>query len=371
MPDWGILSLPIFGATGVMLLAFLTSDDIAIDKIRVPPPLEWNGYSDVVITEMLTDHLREINQSAVELEVGIEVDASRYDASISQFEEYFGLTEVVTGMRELTGAIRYYVSGDIADENGKLIFTARVFVEEGSTSAQVVKAEGDLANLNGVLEEGALRILEIIDPYIVAVHYHEEELKAGQYRFERTLEKLEKYVLNPPPDNNYLAFDLIGRMHLERAKCDATLTTNDRAAERERALTWLRYAIESAPDYLLTNLHLAEAYIQLQQYEVADQYFARAVQIEPNNWVVRERWGSALAEQGRVRHAIFQYVAAVELNQGNAQLRNTLSKLYMKANYPEAARVQLEKALLIHPDTVYPDLNPITPQTDPIPPCEL
>ena len=56
-----------------------------------------------------------------------------------------------------------------------------------------------------------------------------------------------------------------------------------------------------------------------------------------------------LWEQGRVRPALFQYVAAVERAPENADFRNKLAELYVKANRPDAARIQWQAAHVIDP----------------------
>lgn len=370
MPDLSILTLPILGATGVILLAIFTGDQIAIDTVRVPAALTQSGYSDVVVTQMLTDQLRDVNEAARQLEIGINVDSDRFDASVSEFEQYLGLTALVTGLRELVGSVPYYVNGEITESGGKLTFTARVFVETATSDVYVVTSQGDAANLDALLADGALRILERVSPYIVAIHYHQQELVAGKYKFDQTIANLQNFILTLPPDNNYLAYNLIGRMHLERAACDALLTDAEKAAERAKAMKWLQVALDQKPDYHLAHLHMAEAYLQSGDYHLADQYFARAVRSDPNFWPTRARWGEALVKQGRIRDAIFQYVAAVEIHPDGIDLRLALTDLYRRAGRPDAALTQLKKAVEIDPDAVYPDLR-FDPRPAPTQSCEL
>jgi Tfp pilus assembly protein PilF len=68
-------------------------------------------------------------------------------------------------------------------------------------------------------------------------------------------------------------------------------------------------------------------------------------------------------KQGRIRDAIFQYVAAVEIDGKTAEIRDVLAQLYAESNYPDAAREQWQRAVLIQPDNrnFWESLNSLPP----------
>jgi Flp pilus assembly protein TadD len=101
-------------------------------------------------------------------------------------------------------------------------------------------------------------------------------------------------------------------------------------------------------------MNLGIVHADLHEYDLADPHFAQAVHLRPDDLTARQRWAQALAEQGRVREAVFQYVAAVEIAPEDAALRHALAELYLKAGRPDAARTQWEKAALRAPmDATY------------------
>ena len=75
--------------------------------------------------------------------------------------------------------------------------------------------------------------------------------------------------------------------------------------------------------------------------------------------MARKRWADLLAEQGRTRDAILQYVAAVEIKNDSVETIDKLARLYREVGRPEAARTEWEAALLLDPlnDTYLHEIN--------------
>jgi tetratricopeptide (TPR) repeat protein len=322
----------------------------------VPPTLEWNGYSETVVTRLLTDELREMNREAAEELTGITIDDSGVEKSLSQFEEYFDLTQLVNGTRHLLGLVPYFVQGEFRDRGGEIVLNIRVYAKDeskgvtGAPDVTLVPIQGTAESIETMLHEGTIEILNQIDPYIVALFYHRTELKERDFDFPKTREVIKEYMRIPPVADNSLAYDLLGRMYIERAEMLPELTEAERRAERMLAIDYLRAALIQEPEFLLPHLNLGILYAATGEYALSDHHFAEAVRLDPDHLPTRERWAEALLEQGRVRGAIFQYVAAVELNGDRADLRDTLANLYVRAHRPDAARTQWEEALIIEPD---------------------
>jgi tetratricopeptide (TPR) repeat protein len=349
MPDFGVFTIPLVGALAVFFVALFTGDDIAIDNVHVPPTLEWNGYSSTVVTRTLTDELREINQAAQTEAAGFKVDSSYVDKSVGQFEDYFGLGGVVTGARNLVGAITYYVNAEITDNRGEVIFTARVFSRVKDAPVTEIRIKGDPSNLGPMFHEAALQMLTGINPYVVGLYYFKQELAARDFDFPKTRALLKEHVESRPPYNNYLAYDLIGRMHLRRFELDDKLDDAGRQKQLDYAQQFLEAALVQDPAFIYANLNLAIVHAKRQEWRQADEYFARAVESDPNNLRVRQTWAEALAHQGRTRDAIYQYVAAIDIDPDDANLRVALADLYKEVNRADAAEVQLAKAYFIDP----------------------
>jgi tetratricopeptide (TPR) repeat protein len=349
MIDLGIFTVPLIGALSVFLVAFFTGDTISFDTIETPADMQWNGYDSTVVTRLLMDQLRELNEDAQSEAAGLAVDSSYVDESLGQYAEYFGIGKLVDTTRNLVGANQYYVSSEIADSNGKIVYTARLFTPKSDKPVDTVRVEGDPANPLPMLQEAAAQLLTRISPYIMALHFFKQESATKQWDYPKTREFLKLHIANPPPENDYLAYDLIGRMHRRRAEGDTTLNAEQRRQELLDALPPLMAALHQDADFLYTSLTLGTVYADLGDNANADKYLAKAVQIDPNFLPTRQRWAKSLVKQGRLRDAIFQYVAAVEIAPDDAELRNTLGELYSKLNYADAALAQWKIAEKLDP----------------------
>ena len=87
MIDLGIFTVPLIGALSVFLVAFFTGDTISFDDIPTPADMQWNGYDSHVVTRLLMDDLREINEDAQSEAIGLAVDNSYVDQSLGQYAE--------------------------------------------------------------------------------------------------------------------------------------------------------------------------------------------------------------------------------------------------------------------------------------------
>ena len=138
-------------------------------------------------------------------------------------------------------------------------------------------------------------------------------------------------------------------MHRMRAENAGALTADQRHGELQEAVKDLTAALRQNPDFLYSNFVLGVVYEDLQDYANAETYFAKAARIDPNFLPVRQHWARMLAGQGRTREAIFQYVAAVEIDPASPDLRDKLAELYFKLNYTDAALTQWQVAESLDP----------------------
>lgn len=353
MFDFGILTLPAAAAFFVFVTALFVGEDMVIDKIQVSKQIEWSGYTTQVATRQLSDELRDLGVNAASEITGIEVDETSIEKGVEAFEDYFEISALINGTRNLFGLIPYYINGEITQRDGNAIFTARVYSKEGKEEkVKVVTVNGGTRDLKTVIREGALGILEEINPYIVALFYRKIETAEKQFDFPKTKAAIDRYLVTRPVEEHFLAYGLIGRMHMLRAERDSSLTPEAKEAEYNTAMKNLHAALRQQPSFLYPLINLGIIHASRGEYDLADRYFARAVEVNPNYLVTRKSWGDLLVERGKLRDAMIQYVAAVEIDPGDAETRDKLAGLYLKAGKQGAARDQWEKALLISPTTV-------------------
>lgn len=353
MLDLAFLTLPAFATLSVFATALFIGEDIVIDKINVSNQLEWSGYTTVVATRQLSDELRELNVNAASELTGIEIDETSMEKGVEAFEDYFEISALINGSRNLFGMIPYYINGEITQRGGEAIFVARVYSKEGKEQkVSVVTSKGDPKNLTAIMHEGALGILEEINPYVVALYLRGTETAAKQFEYPKTLEAIDRYLETRPVNEHFLAYGLRGRLHMLRAEHDDTLSPEAKQAEYDTAMQNLHAALRQDPNFLYPLINLGLIHAARGEHDLADRYYARAVEVNPNYLITRQSWGEMLIKRERLRDAIIQYVAAVEIAPGDAKVRDRLAGLYRRVGKPDAAREQWEQALLISPTTV-------------------
>jgi tetratricopeptide (TPR) repeat protein len=353
MFDFGLLTVPAIAALSVFVTALFVGEEIVIDKIHVSSQLEWSGYTTVVATRQLSDELRELGVNAASELTGIEIDETSLEKGVEAFEDYFEISTLINGTRNLFGMIPFYINGEITEKGGEAVFVARVYIQEGDEEeVKVITAKGDPKDLRGIMHEGALGILEEINPYIVALYYRQTETAAKRFDYPETKAAIERYLASRPVEEHFLAYGLLGRMHMLRAERDTLLTPEEKQAAYDAALEQLHAALRQKPDFLYPLINLGLIHAARGEYDMAERYYARAVEVNPDYLITRTSWGDMLIRQGRVRDAILQYVAAVEIEPEDDEIRDKLAGLYVRAGRPDAAREQWQEALLIKPTNV-------------------
>ena len=348
MFDFGFLTLPFIGAAAVFGLALFTGEEISITKIAVPTHLEDKGLTDVVVTRRLTDELRELNVIAGSELASVDVDGSSLDKSVGELESYFQLELLFTGVRDLFGLVPFYVSGEVTGDSAELTMTLRVFYKEASRPSDVIRVNGNIDSLHEIIREAAIQTLEHINPYVVALYWRRIETAEGDYAFPRARKMIDRYLQERPVEEHFLIYGLLGRMAMTKAE-RAEITSEEQQAAYADAQRYLEAAVLQKPDFENANLNLGILHAVLGDYGRSDAYFARAVEIDPNDRVARERWAEVLEKQGRSREAAFQWVAAVEIDRQDPELRQELADAYANLGMLDEAQAQIDQAIFLDP----------------------
>lgn len=349
IPDLSILTLPFLAAGGVFALAMITGEDIALNRISVPWTLASRGFDEVVITRQISDYMSEINAGAASELSSVTLEEGSLEKSIGAFEDFFEIQLLVTGMRNLLGMIPVYINGEVTEQGDDLIITIRVYNKDEKVPVHRVTARGKPAEIDSMLRTAALDTLETINPYVVALYHRRAEMAAGAWDFPKTHESVAHYLTERPVEEHFLAYGLLGRMHMLRAERAPNLSASERAAEYDRAIELLKGALLQRPDFLFPNLNLAVIEADRGNFAVAEAYFRRAATINPQYRTTRELWADFLLKQGRTMEGLAQIVAAVEIDKKNPGLRNRLGQLYVQIGRPDLARTQFERALRLNP----------------------
>jgi tetratricopeptide (TPR) repeat protein len=352
MLDFGVLTLPLAAAVAVFFGSLFLGQDIVIDKIDVSYQLQWSGFTSTVATRQFVDGMRRLNEGAASEISDLEVDPSSIQEGLSRFEDYFEIVPVINGTRQLLGMIPYYVEGEIAEVGGEEVMTVRVFAEDETLPVLVTVTKGTTSDLAGLVHQSAQDVMERINPYVVVLFHRQTELAAGQFDFPKTQASADRFLASQPLDKHFLMYGLLGRMHMLKAERDKDLSPDQKEAEYDQAMKFLQAALLQHEDFLYPYINIGLIYAARGKNDLAEQYYAKAVEINPNYLVTRKVWGDLLVKEGRMREAAIQYVAAVEINRENAELRDKLAQTYVALGRPDVARTQWEEALKISPTTL-------------------
>ncbi|MEP9378644.1 tetratricopeptide repeat protein [Aquabacter sp. CN5-332] len=349
MLDFGFLTLPAMAAAMVFMSALFVGGDVVLEKINVPKAQETVGFTSSIVTRRLADDLRTLSYAGASELSALRIDEGGVEKGINAFEDYFEVGLLINGARNILGMIKYYVNGEIVSNDNKLALTIRVYAKDKHEPVRLLHIGGDTDKIDDILHQGAIQTLEYINPYVVTLYYRRMELAARDYDFPKTHESVRRFLATQPLEKHFLAYGLLGRMHMLKAELDTALTPEQQETQYREAIRHLNAALLQEPDFLYPLINLGIIYAGKKEYALADDYFARAVKIHPNYLITRKAWGKMLVEQGQIEDAIVQYVAAVQIAPEDPSLRYILARLYEQVGMQAAARTQFEEALMINP----------------------
>lgn len=368
----GSLTLPLIAVSTGFGVVVLSGEDITIDTIRVPKHMEWSGVTNETLTRLLTDEIRQLNDTASSQLKQVEIDGGNLDKSVSELSSFFDVQELIEGTRNLLGLIPYYVNGELTGTYDDLHLKVRIFFQtDEDRSTHVVEIEGDKDSLGLMVHNAALDIIHQVNPYVTVLYWRTREIacyqstvdspasdcegldptqyRGAEFTFPQTLEAANEYFAERPANEHFAIYGLLGRAYMLKAERDTTLDDAGRARAYDEAVDYLHASLEQNPTFLFPNINLGMIYALEGDYAAADEHFAAAATVAPNDLMTRKTWAATLTRQGRYQDAAFQWVAAVEIAPEDATLRASLAGTYAKLGLLDAARKQMEEAIRLQP----------------------
>ena len=98
------------------------------------------------------------------------------------------------------------------------------------------------------------------------------------------------------------------------------------------------------------NRYAGLAFLELRQFEEAEKYFRRALEINPNYMLAFLNLGESLRMQQRYEESLEFYRAALSLNPGSASVHAAMGASLFRLKRYEAAVSSMERALAIKPN---------------------
>jgi serine/threonine-protein kinase len=155
-----------------------------------------------------------------------------------------------------------------------------------------------------------------------------------------------------------------GALMLARATADAALAMNKDLADahnargfvmqwtgdRQSAMREMKTALALDPGNTQTLIWQAMYYTDLNQWQLAEAGFRRALQLRPNYWLVHNEVGVLLQFQGKYREALSEFRAASLANPRNALALLNMGCIYLLLGRTDEASDRLRQSMKLKAD---------------------
>jgi tetratricopeptide (TPR) repeat protein len=155
-----------------------------------------------------------------------------------------------------------------------------------------------------------------------------------------------------------------GALVLSLGAADAALAMNQDSADahnargfvmqqngdQQSAMREMKTALALDPGNTQTLIWQAQFYTDLNQWQVAEASFRRALQLRPNYWLAHNEVGVLLQCQGRYPEALKEFRAASLVNPRNALALLNMGCMYLLLGKPEEASDRLQQSMKLKRD---------------------
>lgn len=295
----GFLSLPVLAVGAFFAVSyFVNPATIIIEDISVPHDLSDRGITHEVAAGMLTDMMAEIADAAGSSRGTMTTELTAQGRSVEALSDWFGLASPIRATQVALGFLPYTFEGEIVEKGDDLMLGIK-----GKSPTYwhfSLEEHGPADDVEGLMHKMALRLMQEIDPYLVAVYHFRNE--ASERKFPLTKEAID--------------FALV---HADRHQ-----------------LPWT-YAL------------LGDVFRREGNYEQAIIKFRQAMVLDPKFPRPMMRWGNALADQGRHEEAIGRYKRTLEIAPVYPEALVAWAESLTALGQHDAARQKYEEAVAMDP----------------------
>jgi tetratricopeptide (TPR) repeat protein len=124
----------------------------------------------------------------------------------------------------------------------------------------------------------------------------------------------------------------------------------DRRGDRHGAIQMLEEVLQKYPRSTQALIDLGFLHNELKQYELAIEYYGRAIAIDPKSSSAHMSMGDLLTKQGKSKEAIPHFETALRFNPGLYVAHFSLARIYFEQSDLTRARQNLRGCLAINPN---------------------
>lgn len=317
-------------AAALALFGYIVVADpqsVHLESISTPPALAADGYTAPVIEARLADALRAAEAQARSYPAARRLEEDAQPTALRILSDAMGATAAVRATQKALGRIDYAVAGEVVRNGEQLELRLRVVGADGGRHRVSVAAPS--GDVGGLIDDGALALLGLADPYARAAWQLKADHAAGQgFAQTRALAAAaERAVRGADPR---WAANLAGVAAFADNRAEEALAAFDRALALDAAFTPAavnrgavlaaagrhRDAIEQyrkaltlyqggeyGPAHAVAYAHWGVSLAALKQLDGARTSFEYAVQSAPDYDDAYVKWAATMRAAGRDEEA--------------------------------------------------------------------
>lgn len=296
---------------------------VHLGTVSTPQALAADGYTAPVIEARLGDALRVAEATARSFPAARRLEADAQPTALRIISDAVGATAAVRATQKALGRIDYAAAGEVVRNGDRLELLLRVVAADGGIRAATATAPtGDVARL---VDDGALALLAVADPYARAAWQLKADHAAGQgFAATRTLAAAAERNPNAAdprwaanlagiaafadnrPEEAQAAFERALALDPEFTPAVVNLGAALAAADRHRdAIEQFRKALTLyqggayGPAHAVAYTHWGVSLAALRQVDSARQSFEYAIQSAPDYDDAFVKWAATMRAAGR------------------------------------------------------------------------
>ena len=337
--DLGLIAVPLISLLASLgLVVAFDTNSVTISNIDVPGMLSADGYTSQVVTARLVDSIREIDAEARTAKAARGVELA---SEITEFEalgEYFDIKETALLIRDTFGFDNFQLSGEIvviSDE--ELEFRLRG--KDRHDQWHMAFRRGERATLDDLIFAAAEEAVKMMDPYVLAAYYFSQEEDDGN--FSDTLATINYALAALPEEEHSWLYNLWGLVYLVQF-------------DPETAEQYFTRAISLDPEFVHARFNEAIALSHQGRFAAAISLFEEAADLSPYMPGIYVEWANATAALGRIDDAFALFDRAIAVDPNFEPIYSQRGDLYLRLGDMDAALADFRLAATLEPtDTAY------------------
>jgi tetratricopeptide (TPR) repeat protein len=351
----------------IFLIQGLTQRTTSIEPISVPKALAESGYTPEVAGQRLRDAIVHFVLTTKTYMKGPNIALHGELPNIVVPTVGISLDTIASSIRTfLRSTHRRSISGEFTIKDKLLWLRLRIDGRELYSSP----AGGDPERPDELLAAAAPKILEVIQPYLMALSVSDKDAAKGLEMANGIIARLPEW-----DDNVAWSHNLIGTINLNRKEYGAAIDAFNRAihlkprlaaphynlgnalnnqGKYQEAIAEYRKAIDLDEKFALPHNGLGNALRSLNRPLEAIAEYRKAIDLDPKDASPHNGLGSALRSVNRHLEAIVEYRKAIDLDPKDASPHNGLGNVLRDQHKHDEAIVEYRKAIDLDPKYALP-----------------